>query len=88
MAAMGIDRHGVIYYGICVIVHLVVLLEIVGQCQFEFKIQVKPPALAIGNLVNLLGETHAFCSTAQNDSQLQKHLLHKRAHKPCHTLVT
>jgi hypothetical protein len=86
MVAMGIDRHGLIYYGICVIVHLLVLLETAVQCQF--KIQVQAPGLAIGNLVNLLGETHAFCSPSQNDSQLQKHLLHKRARKPRHTLVT
>jgi len=37
MVAMGIDRHGLIYYGICVIVHLLVLFETAVQCQFEFK---------------------------------------------------
>ncbi len=34
--------------------------------------------------MNLLGETHAFCSPSQNDSQLQKHLLHKRAQTLSH----
>ncbi len=34
---MVIDRHGLIYYAICVIVHLVVLLETAVHCQFEFE---------------------------------------------------
>jgi len=49
-------------------------LKLQCSASSNFKIQVQPPALAIGNLVNLLGETHAFCSPSQNDSQLQKHL--------------
>ncbi len=34
---MGIDRRGLIHYAICVIVHLVVLLETAVQYQFEFE---------------------------------------------------
>jgi hypothetical protein len=49
-------------------------LKLQCSASSNFKIQVKPPSLAIGNLVNLLGETHAFCSPSQNDGQLQKHL--------------
>jgi len=37
MVAMEIDRRGLIYYGIRVIVHLLVLLETAMQCEFEFK---------------------------------------------------